>query len=161
MDKLELHPKIFDKQTVMKNVRESRLDYMFHRMLISEPEFVAGSKYRRLCEISQLGGKASTYGPRLDHSSDSVMDSKLGAFFVLTKISEDLPETLVNVLKYFCYQNYSITEISRLTRVSIRKASNMVHEALFRLCIFFGLVKVRNTIKGQGVKKKLEVKTVS
>ena len=89
------------------------------------------------------------------------MDSKLGAFFVLSKISEDLPETLVNVLKYFCYQNYSITEISRLTRVSTRKASNMVHEALFRLCIFFGLVKVRNTIKGQGVKKKLEVKTVS
>ena len=41
MDKLELVPKVFDKKTVMKNVRESRLDYMFHRQLISEPEFIA------------------------------------------------------------------------------------------------------------------------
>ncbi|MDA0764138.1 MAG: DUF6456 domain-containing protein [Proteobacteria bacterium] len=153
MQKPELHPKIFDKQTVMKNVRESRLDYMFHRMLISEPEFVAGSRYRRLCEISQLGGRASTYEVKSNNNNDNVMDSKLGAFFVLSKIAEDLPPTLIDVLKYFCYQNYGIKEMSNLLRKNKRTTSNMLHEGLFRLCIFFGYVKIRNTIKGQGVKK--------
>ena len=86
----ELVPKQFDKKTIMKNVRESRLDYMFHRQLITESEFVAGSRYRRLWEVSQLGGRASTYEPRLDFNSDSVMDSKLGAMFILNKISEEL-----------------------------------------------------------------------
>tara|TARA_R110000744_G_scaffold21632_6_gene55885 strand:- start:776 stop:1249 length:474 start_codon:yes stop_codon:yes gene_type:complete len=157
MEKPELHPKIFDKRTVMKNVRESRLDYMFHRMLISESEFIAGSRYRRLCEVSQLGGRAATYEPKTSGGSDNVMDSKLGAFFTLTNIAKDIPETLVDVLKYFCYQNYSILEISNLIHVKERKASNLVHEGLWRLCIFFGYTKVRNTIRGQGVKQKVEI----
>ena len=59
MDKLELVPKVFDKKTVMKHVRESRLDYMFHRQHISASECIAGSRYRRLCEVSQLRGSAS------------------------------------------------------------------------------------------------------
>ena len=41
-----------------------------------------------------------------------------------------------------------------------RKASNLVHDALRSLAIYFGYVKVRNTIKGQGGKKKLEVKKI-
>jgi hypothetical protein len=148
MEKPELHPKIFDKRTVMKNVRESRLDYMFHRMLIS--------RYRRLCEVSQLGGRAATYEPK-GGRTDNVMDSKLGAFFTLSNIAKDIPETLIDVLKYFCYQNYSILEISNLIHVKERKASNLVHEGLWRLCIFFGYTKVRNTIRGQGVKQKVEI----
>jgi hypothetical protein len=158
MNKIELHPKIHDKKTVMKNVRESRLDYMFHRMLISEPEFVAGSRYRRLCEISQLGGRAATYEPRLDYNSNNVMDSKLGAFFVLNKISEDIPEYLIRVLKYFCYQNYGIKEICNLIGKNERTTSNMLHEGLFRLCIFFGYKKSSNTIRGQGAKKRWQSK---
>ena len=161
MNKIELHPKIHDKKTVMKNVRESRLDYMFHRMLISEPEFVAGSRYRRLCEISQLGGRAATYEPRLDYNSNNVMDSKLGAFFVLNKISEDIPEYLIRVLKYFCYQNYGIKEICNLIGKNERTTSNMLHEGVFRLCIFFGYKKSSNTIRGQGAKKKVAIETVS
>ena len=160
MDKLELVPKQFDKKTVMKNVRESRLDYMFHRQLISEPEFIAGSRYRRLCELSQLGGRASNYEPRLDYGSEGIMDSKIGAFSILAKISEELLPQFIIILKYFCYQNYSITEISKCMHMSERKASNLVHDALRSLAVYFGYVKVRNTIKGQGVKKKLEVKEV-
>ena len=113
MDKLELVAKQFDKKTVMKNVRESRLDYMFHRQLITESEFVAGSRYRRLCEISQLGGRASSYEPKLDYGSEVIMDSKIGAFSKLAKISEELLPQFIIILKYFCYQNYSITEISK------------------------------------------------
>ena len=142
MDKLELVAKQFDKKTVMKNVRESRLDYMFHRQLITESEFVAGSRYRRLCEISQLGGRASSYEPKLDYGSEEL-----------------LPQFII-ILKYFCYQNYSITEISKCMNLTERKASNLVHDALRSLAIYFGYVKVRNTIKGQGVKKKLEVKKI-
>ena len=160
MDKLELVPKQFDKKTVMKNVRESRLDYMFHRQLITESEFIAGSRYRRLCEISQLGGRASSYEPRLDYGSEGVMDSKIGAFSILAKISEELLPQFIIILKYFCYQNYSITEISGCMNLTERKASNLVHDALRSLAIYFGYVKVRNTIKGQGVKKKLEVKKI-
>tara|TARA_B100000519_G_scaffold190244_1_gene189565 strand:- start:120 stop:614 length:495 start_codon:yes stop_codon:yes gene_type:complete len=156
----ELVPKQFDKKTIMKNVRESRLDYMFHRQLITESEFVAGSRYRRLWEVSQLGGRASTYEPRLDFNSDSVMDSKLGAMFILNKISEELKPDFITVLTYFCYQNYSITELGNLLRTSQRKASNLVHESLRALAIYFGYLKVRNTIKGQGVKKKVEIKTI-
>tara|TARA_B100000900_G_scaffold154747_1_gene131425 strand:- start:1050 stop:1202 length:153 start_codon:yes stop_codon:yes gene_type:complete len=40
-----------------------------------------------------------------------------------------------------------------------RKASNLVHDALRSLAIYFGYIKVRNTIKGQGVKK-VEVKKI-
>ena len=154
MDKLELVPKQFDKKTVMKNVRESRLDYMFHRQLITESEFIAGSRYRRLCEISQLGGRASSYEPKLDYGSEGVMDSKIGAFSILAKISEELLPQFIIILKYFCYQNYSIT-----LNLTERKASNLVHDALRSLAIYFGYVKVRNTIKGQGVKK-VEVKKI-
>ena len=64
------------------------------------------------------------------------------------------------VLKYFCYQNYGITEISNLLHISQRKASNLLHEALRNLAIYFGYMKVRNTIKGQGAKK-MEIKKVS
>jgi len=160
MDKLELVPKVFDKKTVMKNVRESRLDYMFHRQLISETEFIAGSRYRRLCEVSQLGGRASNYMPRLDFGSDTVMDSKIGAFSLLNEISKDLGEHFIIILKYFCYQNYGIKEISNLLHISERKASNLLHEALRNLAIYFGYMKVRNTIKGQGAKK-VEIKKVS
>lgn len=160
MDKLELVPKVFDKKTVMKNVRESRLDYMFHRQLISESEFIAGSRYRRLCEVSQLGGRASTYMPRLDFGSNTVMDSKIGAFSILAEISKELESQFIIVLKYFCYQNFGITEMSKLLHLSQRKTSNLLHEALRSLAIYFGYVKVRNTIKGQGAKK-MEIKKVS
>ena len=160
MDKLELVPKVFDKKTVMKNVRESRLDYMFHRQLISESEFIAGSRYRRLCEVSQLGGRASTYMPRLDFGSNTVMDSKIGAFSLLAEISKELESQFIIVLKYFCYQNFGITEMSKLLHLSQRKTSNLLHEALKSLAIYFGYVKVRNTIKGQGAKK-MEIKKVS
>lgn len=160
MDKLELVPKVFDKKTVMKNVRESRLDYMFHRQLISESEFIAGSRYRRLCEVSQLGGRASTYMPRLDFGSNTVMDSKIGAFSLLAEISKELESQFIIVLKYFCYQNFGITEMSKLLHLSQRKTSNLLHEALRSLAIYFGYVKVRNTIKGQGAKK-MEIKKIS
>tara|TARA_A100001011_G_scaffold194449_1_gene202845 strand:+ start:791 stop:1285 length:495 start_codon:yes stop_codon:yes gene_type:complete len=160
MDKLELVPKVFDKKTVMKNVRESRLDYMFHRQLISESEFIAGSRYRRLCEVSQLGGRASTYMPRIDFGSNTVMDSKIGAFSLLAEISKELENQFIIILKYFCYQNFSITEMSNLLHLSQRKTSNLLHEALRSLAIYFGYVKVRNTIKGQGAKK-MEIKKVS
>ena len=160
MDKLELVPKVFDKKTVMKNVRESRLDYMFHRQLISESEFIAGSRYRRLCEVSQLGGRASTYMPRLDFGSNTVMDSKIGAFSLLAEISKELESQFIIVLKYFCYQNFGITEMSKLLHLSQRKTSNLSHEALRSLAIYFGYVKVRNTIKGQGAKK-MEIKKIS
>ena len=160
MDKLELVPKVFDKKTVMKNVRESRLDYMFHRQLISESEFIAGSRYRRLCEVSQLGGRASTYMPRLDFGSNTVMDSKIGAFSLLAEISKELESQFIIVLKYFCYQNFGITEMSKLLHLSQRKTSNLLHEALRSLAVYFGYVKVRNTIKGQGAKK-MEIKKVS
>jgi|TARA_S200002703_G_scaffold133932_1_gene122235 hypothetical protein len=160
MDKLELVPKVFDKKTVMKNVRESRLDYMFHRQLISESEFIAGSRYRRLCEVSQLGGRASTYMPRIDFGSNTVMDSKIGAFSLLAEISKELESQFIIVLKYFCYQNFGITEMSKLLHLSQRKTSNLLHEALRSLAIYFGYVKVRNTIKGQGAKK-MEIKKVS
>ena len=89
------------------------------------------------------------------------MDSKIGAFSILAKISEELLPQFIIILKYFCYQNYSIIEISKCMNLTERKASNLVHDALRSLAIFFGYVKIRNTIKGQGVKKKLEVKKIS
>ena len=114
MDKLELVPKQFDKKTVMKNVRESRLNYMFHRQLISEPEFIAGSRYRRLCELSQLGGRASNYEPRLDYGSEGIMDSKIGAFSILAKISEELLPQFIIILVLLLPKLSSITEISNV-----------------------------------------------
>ena len=44
--------------------------------------------------------------------------------------------------------------------MSERKASNLVHDALRSLAIYFDYVKVRNTIQGQGAKK-MEIKKVS
>jgi hypothetical protein len=88
------------------------------------------------------------------------MDSKIGAFSLLSEISKDLEEQFIIVLKYFCYQNFGITEMSKLLHLSQRKTSNLLHEALRSLAIYFGYVKVRNTIKGQGAKK-MEIKKVS
>ena len=78
----------------------------------------------------------------------------------LPKISKELESQFIIVLKYFCYQNFGITEMSKLLHLSERKTSNLLHEALRSLAIYFGYVKVRNNIKGQGAKK-MEIKKVS
>ena len=66
MQRPELITRIVDKKTVLYNIRESRLEYMFHRKHISEAQYISGSRYRRLCEISQLGSGTSNMQPRID-----------------------------------------------------------------------------------------------
>lgn len=159
MEKPEIIRKIIDKRGVYFNIRESRLDYMYHRGNISEHQYVAGSKYRKLCEVAQFGGRAASFEPKVDNADTNSFDSKLGAIFYLVAIARDLGEDRTNTLKLFCYENYGIVEISKKLNISNRKASNKVQDCLTELAIFFGLIKQHNTIRGRGVKK-MEIKKI-
>lgn len=159
MGKPEIVKKIIDKRGVFFNIRESRLDYMFHRGNISEHQYVAGSRYRRLCEVAQFGGKAASLEPKVDNADINIFDSKLSAIFSLVAIARDLGEDRIKFLKLFCYENYSIKEICIKINISNRKASNGVQDSLTELAIFFGLIKQHNTIRGRGVKK-VEIKKI-
>jgi hypothetical protein len=159
MEKPEIVRKIIDKRGVYFNIRESRLDYMFHRGNISEHQYVAGSKYRRLCETAQFGGRAASLEPKVDNADTNSFESKLGAIFYLVAISRDLGNFRTNVLKLFCYENYSIKELCKKLNLSNRKTSNSIQDSLTELAIFFGLIKQHNTIKGRGVKK-MEIKKI-
>ena len=159
MEKPEIVRKIIDKRGVYFNIRESRLDYMFHRGNISEHQYTAGSKYRRLCEVAQFGGRAASFEPKVDNADTNSFDSKLGAIFYLVSISRDLGEFRTNILKLFCYENYSIIELSKKLNLSNRRTSNNIQDCLTELAIYFGLIKQHNTIKGRGVKK-MEIKKI-
>lgn len=159
MEKPEIVRKIIDKRGVNFNIRESRLDYMFHRGNIDEHQYAAGSKYRRLCEIAQFGGRAASFEPKVDNADTNSFESKLGAIFHLVAISRDLGQDRINTLKLFCYENYSIVELCKKLNISKRKCSNKIQDSLTELAIFFGLIKQHNTIKGRGVKK-VEIKKI-
>ena len=159
MEKPEIVRKIIDKRGVYFNIRESRLDYMFHRNLSDEQQYIAGSRYRRLCETAQFGGRAASFEPKVDNADTNSFESKLGAIFHLVAISRDLGEFRTNILKLFCYENYSIIELSNKLNLSKRKTSNNIQDSLTELAIFFGLIKQHNTIRGRGVKK-VEIKKI-
>lgn len=151
MQRPELITRIVEKKTVLYNIRESRLEYMFHRKHISEAQYISGSRYRRLCEISQLGSSVSKMEPRIDGYHDAMI-SRVGALSELVKIAEEIGPESVYLLKFYCWQNYSILELSNLFKISKKKISYRLQEALSRLAIYFGYIKVRNTIKGIGAK---------
>lgn len=159
MEKPEIVRKIIDKRGVNFNIRESRLDYMFHRGNIDEHQYASGSKYRRLCEIAQFGGRAASFEPKVDNADTNSFESKLGAIFHLVAVARDLGSFRTNVLKLFCYENYSITELCKKLHLTNRKASFAVQDSLTELAIFFGLIKQHNTIRGRGVKK-VEIKKI-
>jgi hypothetical protein len=124
---------------------------MFHRKHISEAQYISGSRYRRLCEISQLGSGTSNMQPRIDGYYDAML-SRVGALSELVKISHEVGPEAIQLLKFYCWENYSIKELSKLLHISKKKLSYRIQESLSRLAIYFGYIKVRNTIKGIGAK---------
>lgn len=147
----EVITRIVNKTCVLFNIRESRLEYMFHRKHISEAQYISGSRYRRLCEISQLGSGTSNMQPRIDGYYDAML-SRVGALSELVKISHEVGPEAIQLLKFYCWENYSIKELSKLLHISKKKLSYRIQESLSRLAIYFGYIKVRNTIKGIGAK---------
>ena len=147
----EVITRIVNKTCVLFNIRESRLEYMFHRKHISEAQYISGSRYRRLCEISQLGSGTSNMQPRIDGYYDAML-SRVGALSELVKISQEVGQEAIQLLKFYCWENYSIKELSKLLHISKKKLSYRIQESLSRLAIYFGYIKVRNTIKGIGAK---------
>lgn len=147
----EVITRIVNKTCVLFNIRESRLEYMFHRKHISEAQYLSGSRYRRLCEISQLGSSVSKMEPRIDGYYDAMV-SRIGALSELVKIAQDVGPEAIQLLKFYCWENYSIKELSKLLHINKKKLSYRIQEGLSRLAIYFGYIKVRNTIKGIGAK---------
>ena len=89
--------------------------------------------------------------PRIDGYYDAML-SRVGALSELVKIAEEIGPEAVHFLKFYCWENYSILELSNLLNISKKKISYRVQESLSRLAIYFGYIKVRNTIKGIGAK---------
>lgn len=147
----EVITRIVNKTCVLFNIRESRLEYMFHRKHISEAQYLSGSRYRRLCEISQLGSSVSKMETRIDGYYDAMV-SRVGALSELVKIAQDIGPEAIQLLKFYCWENYSIKELSKLLHINKKKLSYRIQEGLSRLAIYFGYIKVRNTIKGIGAK---------
>ena len=154
IEKPELISTIIDKKKVWYNIRESRLSYMLHRKLISVNKYEAGSRYRRLCEIATSGLKSCIQDVRIDGSKPDMLVSKLGAIFELVRVSDEIGSQSTSIMKLFCWQNYGIIEIANQLNITERRASNLVHEGLRALSIYYGYEKVRNTIRGQGTKVK-------
>ena len=154
LEKPEIGYIVVDKKKVKVNIRESRLFYMFNRNLISLPEYEAGSRYRRMCEFSEMGVGGGLSDVRVDGSKPDFLASHLGAVLELVDIAKDIGPRNTKIMKMFCWQNFSIIEIAANIERSERRTSNYVHEGLQALCIYYGYTKVRNTIKGQGTKAK-------
>ena len=154
IEKPEVSTKVIDKKTLWFNIRESRLMFMFHRNLITMNEYEAGSRYRRMCEIATLGSGSSMQDVRIDGAKPDIIVAKLGAIFELVRVSDEIGSRITSIMKLFCWQNYGIIEIANQLNVSERKASELVHEGLRALSIYYGFEKVRNTIRGQGTKVK-------
>ena len=154
IEKPEVTTKVIDKKTVWFNIRESRLMFMFHRNLITMNEYESGSRYRRMCEIATLGSGSSIKDVRIDGAKPDILLSKLGAIFELVRVSNEIGSRSTDIMKLFCWQNYGIIEIANQLNVTERKASNLVHDGLRALSIYYGYEKVRNTIRGQGTKIK-------
>ena len=154
IEKPEVTTKLIDKKTHWFNIRESRLMYMFHRDLITHSEYEAGSRYRRMCEIATLGSGSSMQDVKIDGSKPDIIVAKLGAIFELVRVSDEIGSNLTSIMKLFCWQNYGIIEIANRLNISERRASNIVHDGLRALSIYYGYEKVRNTIRGQGTKVK-------
>ena len=127
---------------------------MFHRNLITMSEHEAGSRYRRMCEIATLGSGTPKINVKIDGAKPDIIVAKLGAIFELVRVSDEIGSNLTSIMKLFCWQNYGIIEIANQLNVSERKASELVHEGLRALSIYYGFEKVRNTIRGQGTKVK-------
>ena len=154
IEKPEVATKTVDKKTLWFNIRESRLLYMFHRNLITMNEYEAGSRYRRMCEIATLGSGSSMQDVRIDGDKPDIIIAKLGAIFELVRVSDEIGFNLTSIMKLFCWQNYGIIEIANRLNITERKASNLVHDGLRALSIYYGFEKVKNTIRGQGTKVK-------
>ena len=154
IEKPEVATKVIDKKTLFFNIRESRLSYMFHRDLITHSEYEAGSRYRRMCEIATLGSSSSIKDTRVDGAKPDIIVAKLGAIFELVRVSDEIGSNLTSIMKLICWQNYGIIEIANQLNITERRASNMVHDGLRALTIYYGYEKVRNTIRGQGTKVK-------
>ena len=154
IEKPEVSTKVIDKKTLWFNIRESRLTYMFHRNLITMSEYEAGSRYRRMCEIATLGSGSSMQDVRIDGAKPDIIVAKLGAIFELVRVSDEIGSRSTSIMKLFCWQNFGIIEIANQLNITERRASNLVHEGLRALSIYYGYEKVRNTIRGQGTKVK-------
>jgi len=154
IEKPEVSTKLVDKKTLWFNIRESRLSYMFHRNLITFSEYEAGSRYRRMCEIATLGSSSSMQDVRIDGAKPDIIVAKLGAIFELVRVSDEIGSHLTSIMKLFCWENFGIIEIAHQKGTTERKTSNLVHEGLRALSIYYGYEKVRNTIRGQGTKVK-------
>ena len=154
IEKPEVTTKLIDKKTHWFNIRESRLMYMFHRDLITHSEYEAGCRYRRMCEIATLGSGSSMQNVKIDGSKPDIIVAKLGAIFELVRVSDEIGSNLTSIMKLFCWQNYGIIEIANRLNISERRASNIIHDGLRALSIYYGYEKVRNTIRGQGTKVK-------
>ena len=152
-EKPEYIETIFDKKKVYLNIRESRLVYMFHRNHISWEEYEAGSRYRLMCEL-QSGMKDLSIKERVDGSGSDIMAMQMGAIFAVKEVDDCLTKQNSLVMKLFCVSNYGIIEIAEILGVTERTASQYVHEGLNALAIYYGYKKVRNTIRGQGIKVK-------
>ena len=154
IEKPEVSTKLIDKKTLWFNIRESRLMYMFHRNLITMNEYESGSRYRRMCEITTLGSGSSMQDVKIDGSKPDIIVAKLGAIFELVRVSDEIGSRSTSIMKLFCWQNFGIIEIANQLNITERRASNLVHEGLRALSIYYGYEKVRNTIRGQGTKVK-------
>jgi len=154
IEKPEISTKTIDKKTLWFNIRESRLMFMFHRNLITHNEYESGSRYRRMCEIATLGSGSSIKDTRIDGAKPDIIVAKLGAIFELVRVSDEIGSHATSIMKLFCWQNYGIIEIANQLNITERRASNLVHEGLRALSIYYGYEKVRNTIRGQGTKVK-------
>ena len=154
IEKPEISTKTIDKKTLWFNIRESRLMFMFHRNLITHNEYESGSRYRRMCEIATLGSGSSIQNVRIDGAKPDIIVAKLGAIFELVRVSNEIGSHVTSIMKLFCWQNYGIIEIANQLNITERRASNLVHEGLRALSIYYGYEKVRNTIRGQGTKVK-------
>ena len=154
IEKPEVTTKVIDKKTLWFNIRESRLMYMFHRNLITMNEYESGSRYRRMCEIATLGSGTPIINVKIDGAKPDIIVAKLVAIFELVRVSDEIGSRFTNIMKLFCWQNYGIIEIANQLNITERRASNLVHEGLRALSIYYGFEKVRNTIRGQGTKVK-------
>ena len=155
-EKPEYIETIFDKKKVYLNIRESRLVYMFHRNHISWEEYEAGSKYRLMCEL-QSGMKDLSIKERVDGAGTDIMAMQLGAVLAVKEVDDELGPHNSLVMKLFCARNFGIIEIAEMLGVTERRASQYVHEGLNALAIYYGYKKVRNTIRGQGIKVKRQI----
>jgi len=134
------------------NIRESEIDYLGAKKILSMELLEVANKYRGLFEKSQLKASGDNlsmirYGVRIDGNPTPQGDPRLDAVQTLNYVHRVIGDRYTVVLQKIVGEGYTLKQFANLIGISARKASSNLKEALHFASEPLGLSQKRHTIR--------------